>query len=91
MPKTETPTVQDARVALRGQNRHPRDLLALAQQLTAEKQFGLARRVLAESLFANGDREGAKGAIREAREGVLARASRIGELTRWDVVVSHAR
>lgn len=49
MPKTETPTVQDARVALRGQNRHPRDLLALAQQLKAEKQFGLARRVLARA------------------------------------------
>ncbi len=49
MPKTETPTVQDARDALRGQTREPSDLLALAKKLKGEKQFGLARRVLARA------------------------------------------
>ena len=49
MPKTETPTVQDARDALRGQTRRPSELLQLAKRLKAEKQFGLARRVLARA------------------------------------------
>jgi predicted acylesterase/phospholipase RssA len=49
MPKTETPTVQDARAALRGQTRQPSDLLTLARKLKAEKQFGLARRLLARA------------------------------------------
>jgi predicted acylesterase/phospholipase RssA len=49
MPKTETPTVQDARDALRGRSRGPRELLDLAEKLKAEKQFGLARRLLARA------------------------------------------
>lgn len=49
MPKKETPAVQDARDALRGRTRRPRELLDLAKKLKAEKQFGLARRLLARA------------------------------------------
>ena len=49
MPKTETAAVKDARDALRGQSREPRELLDLAKKLKAEKQFGLARRLLARA------------------------------------------
>lgn len=49
MPKTETPAVQDARDALRGRKRQPRELLELARKLKTEKQFGLARRLLARA------------------------------------------
>ena len=49
MPKKETPAVQDARDALRGRTRRPSELLDLAKKLKAEKQFGLARRLLARA------------------------------------------
>ena len=49
MPKTETPAVKDARDALRGRIHSPRELLDLSGRLKTEKQFGLARRLLARA------------------------------------------
>jgi predicted acylesterase/phospholipase RssA len=47
MPKKETATVNAAHDILRGQSLEPREMLRLAKQLKEEKEFGLARRVLA--------------------------------------------
>jgi predicted acylesterase/phospholipase RssA len=47
MPKKETRTVSAAHDILRGQSLKPREMLKLAKQLKEEKQFGLARRLLA--------------------------------------------
>jgi predicted acylesterase/phospholipase RssA len=46
---TDTPAVKAAHDALRGQSREPSELLKLANDLKAEKQFGLARRLLARA------------------------------------------
>jgi predicted acylesterase/phospholipase RssA len=47
MPKKETANVSAAHDILRGQSLEPREMLRLAKQLKEEKQFGLARRLLA--------------------------------------------
>ena len=47
MPKKETANVSAAHDILRGQSLEPREMLKLAKQLKEEKQFGLARRLLA--------------------------------------------
>lgn len=49
MPKQEGANVRAARDVLRGQSLEPRAMLALAMTLKAEKQFGLARRLLART------------------------------------------
>jgi predicted acylesterase/phospholipase RssA len=46
MPKKESANAKVARRTLRGQSLEPREMLKLAKQLKAEKEFGLARRVL---------------------------------------------
>jgi predicted acylesterase/phospholipase RssA len=49
MPKKESPNVKAAHDVLRGQSLEPRDMLKLAKKLKEEKQFGLARRLLARA------------------------------------------
>ncbi|HLR05860.1 MAG TPA: tetratricopeptide repeat-containing protein, partial [Pyrinomonadaceae bacterium] len=47
--KEQSTNVKDARDILRGQSQEPRKMLALAKKLKNEKQFGLARRLLARA------------------------------------------
>ena len=47
--KEQSTNVKDARDILRGKSQEPRKMLALAKKLKNEKQFGLARRLLARA------------------------------------------
>src|SRR5260370_15625481 len=47
--KEQSTNVKNARDILRGQSQEPRKMLALAKKLKNEKQFGLARRLLARA------------------------------------------
>ncbi len=49
MPNKGSVNVKDARDILRGQSLEPREMLKLAKKLKAEKQFGLARRLLSRA------------------------------------------
>jgi predicted acylesterase/phospholipase RssA len=49
MPKTNSPNVKAAHDTLRGQSLEPREMLKLAKKLKEEKEFGLARRLLARA------------------------------------------
>lgn len=49
MPKNESSKVISARNILRGQSQEPRQMLELAKLLKEEKQYGLARRLLARA------------------------------------------
>jgi predicted acylesterase/phospholipase RssA len=49
MTQKESVNVRDARDILRGQSLEPRQMLKLAKKLKDEKQFGLARRLLARA------------------------------------------